>query len=74
MCVDLLLAPMESTNRLVPASAMGMLWLQTHFADDTWELICSGKVNLNRESSESLYSDATAAGLSVSMLPSVVLN
>jgi len=31
-------------------------------------------VNLNRESSESLYSDATAAGLSVSMLPSVVLN
>jgi hypothetical protein len=51
---------------------MGMLWLQTHFADETWDLICSGQVNLNRQSSETLYNDATAAGVSVSMLPSVV--
>ena len=43
-----------------------MLWLQTS-SDDTWELICSGKVNLDRESSES-FPDANA-GLSVSMPP-----
>ena len=72
--MDITLTSVGASYNLKYRSVLGMLWLQTHFADDSWELICSGKVNLNRESSESLYSDATAAGLSVSMLPSVVLN
>ena len=50
MCVDLLLAPMESTNRLVPASAMGMLWLQTHFDEEHWDELSRGLVALSPSS------------------------
>ena len=58
MCVDLLLAPMESTNRLVPASAMGMLWLQTHFDEEHWDELSRGLVALSPSCSESLIADA----------------
>ena len=70
MCVDLLLAPMDSTNRLIPASAMGMLWLQTHFADEHWDDLSSGLVALSPSCSESLIADALDAGLKVNRIPS----
>ena len=70
MCVDLLLAPMDSTNRLIPASAMGMLWLQTHFADEHWEDLSRGLVALSPSCSESLIADALDAGLKVNRIPS----
>ena len=70
MCVDLLLAPMESTNRLVPASAMGMLWLQTHFDDEHWDELSRGLVALSPSCSESLIADALEAGLKVNRIPS----
>ena len=70
MCVDLLLAPMDSTNRLIPASAMGMLWLQTHFADEHWDDLSRGLVALSPSSSESLIADALDAGLKVNRIPS----
>ena len=69
-CVDLLLAPMESTNRLVPASAMGMLWLQTHFDDEHWDELSRGLVALSQGCSESLIADALEAGLKVNRIPS----
>ena len=69
LCVDLLLAPMESTNRLVPASAMGMLWLQTHFEDEHWELLSRGEVELEPACSACLCEDATAAGLVITRIP-----
>lgn len=72
MCVDLLLAPMESTNRLVPASAMGMLWLQTHFSDEHWDELSRGLVALSPSCSESLITDALEAGLKVNRIPSFV--
>ena len=72
MCVDLLLAPMESTNRLVPASAMGMLWLQTHFEDVHWDELSRGLVSLSPSCSESLIADALEAGLKVNRIPSFV--
>ena len=70
MCVDLLLAPMDSTNRLIPASAMGMLWLQTHFADEHWDDLSRGLVALSPSCSESLIADALDAGLKVNRIPS----
>ena len=69
MCVDLLLAPMDSTNRLIPASAMGMLWLQTHFADEHWDDLSRGLVALSPSCSESLIADALDAGLKVNRIP-----
>ena len=70
LCVDLLLAPMESTNRLVPASAMGMLWLQTHFDNEHWDELSRGLVALSPSCSESLIADALEAGLKVNRIPS----
>ena len=70
MCVDLLLAPIDSTNRLIPASAMGMLWLQTHFADEHWDDLSRGLVALSPSCSESLIADALDAGLKVNRIPS----
>ena len=70
MCVDLLLAPMDSTNRLIPASAIGMLWLQTHFADEHWDDLSRGLVALSPSCSESLIADALDAGLNVNRIPS----
>ena len=72
MCVDLLLAPMDSTNRLVPASAIGMLWLQTHFSDEHWDELSRGLVALSPSCSESLITDALEAGLKVNRIPSFV--
>jgi len=72
LCVDLLLAPMDSTNRLVPASAMGMLWLQTHFSDEHWDELSRGLVALSPSCSESLITDALEAGLKVNRIPSFV--
>ena len=72
LAMDITLTSVGESYNLKHRTVMGMLWLQTHFADETWDLICSGQVNLNRQSSETLYNDATAAGVSVSMLPSVV--
>ena len=62
---------MESTNRLVPASAMGMLWLQTHFEDEHWDELSRGWF-LSQGYSESLIADALEAGLKVSRIPSFV--
>ncbi|MGA0385507.1 MAG: hypothetical protein ACO3L0_03000, partial [Vulcanococcus sp.] len=52
--MDITLTSVGESYNLKHRTVMGMLWLQTHFADETWDLICSGQVNLNRQSSESL--------------------
>ena len=70
LCVDLLLAPIDSTNRLIPASAVGMLWLQTHFANEHWDDLSRGLVALSPSCSESLIADALEAGLKVNRIPS----
>ena len=68
--MDLLLAPIDSTNRLIPASAVGMLWLQTHFANEHWDDLSRGLVALSPSCSESLIADAIDAGLKVNRIPS----
>ena len=67
--MDLTLASLGQTDRLMPSSVLGMLWLQTHFEDEHWDLISRGEVELEPACSACLCQDATAAGLMVSRIP-----
>ena len=46
-------------------SALGMLWLQTHFENDQWEAISNSTVILSEENSKLLIEDASNAGLNI---------
>ena len=46
-------------------SAIGMLWLQTHFENDQWEALSSSTVIISEESSKLLIEDAMNAGLDI---------
>jgi hypothetical protein len=50
---------------LIPNSIHGVLWLQTHFEDDYWDVILSGDVHLDNISLSELREDAELAGLDV---------
>ena len=68
---DITLTPLGDSYRLNPETVHGLLWLQTHFESNTWDLICSGKVLLTAESCRSLQSDARQAGLQVCSIPTI---
>ena len=53
------------SKSLQPKSAIGMLWLQTHFEDDTWEALSNSTVIISEENSKLLIEDATNAGLKI---------
>ena len=56
----------NNLNRSIqPKSAIGMLWLQTHFENDQWEAISNSRVIISEENSKLLIEDATNAGLSI---------
>ena len=48
-----------------PKSAIGMLWLQTHFENDQWEALSNSTVIISEENSQLLIEDATYAGLDI---------
>ena len=50
---------------LQPKSAIGMLWLQTHFDNDKWEALSNSTVIISEENSQLLIEDATNAGLNI---------
>ena len=50
---------------LQPKSAIGMLWLQTHFENDQWEALSNSTVIISEENSHLLIEDATNAGLNI---------
>ena len=50
---------------LQPKSAIGMLWLQTHFENDQWEALSNSTVIISDENSKLLFEDATNAGLNI---------
>ena len=50
---------------LQPKSAIGMLWLQTHFDNDQWEALSNSTVIISEENSQLLIEDATNAGLDI---------
>ncbi len=69
--MDLRLLAEGPSFRLVPASVHGILWLQTHFESEHWELLADGNVIVNRADAETLLLDASAAGLNLNPLPSL---
>ena len=46
-------------------SAVGMLWLQTHFENDQWEALSNRAVIISEENSKLLIEDASNAGLDI---------
>ena len=50
---------------LQPFTALGMLWLQTHFENDKWEALSNSKVIISEENSKLLIEDATNAGFDI---------
>jgi len=50
---------------LQPKSAIGMLWLQTHFEDEQWEALANGTVIVSEENAKLLFEDASDAGLKI---------
>ena len=50
---------------LQPQTAIGMLWLQTHFENDQWEALSNSTVIISEENSKLLIEDATNAGLNI---------
>ena len=50
---------------LQPKSAVGMVWLQTHFENDQWEALSNSTVIISDQNSKLLIEDATNAGLKI---------
>ena len=48
-----------------PKSAIGMLWLQTHFENHQWEALSNNTVIISEENSQLLIEDAMNAGLNI---------
>ena len=65
MDICLITIDKNSNKSLQPKSAIGMLWLQTHFEDDQWEAISNSTVIISEENSQLLIEDATNAGLDI---------
>ena len=55
----------DLNKSLLPKSAIGMLWLQTHFENDKWEALSNSTVIISEENSKLLIEDAKNAGLNV---------
>ena len=55
----------NSNKSLQPKSALGMLWLQTHFDNNKWEALSNSTVIISEENSQLLIEDATNAGLDI---------
>ena len=56
---------------LQPKSAIGMLWLQTHFENDQWEALSNNSVLISQENSKLLIEDATSAGLNIKSISEI---
>ena len=56
---------------LQPTSAVGMLWLQTHFENNQWESLSNNLVIISEENSKLLIEDASNAGLNVKSFYSI---
>ena len=55
----------DDAVRVQPKSVHGMLWLQTHFDDDAWDMLSLGAVGINTFDAINLSQDASQSGLHV---------
>ena len=65
MDICLITVDKNLNKSLQPQSAVGMLWLQTHFENDQWEALSNSTVIISEENSKLLIEDASNAGLNI---------
>ena len=65
MDICLITVDKNLNKSLQPQSAVGMLWLQTHFENDQWEALSNSTVIISEENSKLLIEDAMNAGLDI---------
>ena len=65
--MDLVALPSDRPNQYVvkPLSIQGVLWLQTHFSVEHWDLFTSGQALLGVECVDQMFIDAREAKLEV---------
>ncbi len=71
--MDILLVETSEGSQIRPESIHGMLWLQTHFEQDHWVAIASKSVVLSPNNAKELSDDARKAGLSINLIPSILV-
>ncbi len=55
----------NSYKSIQPKTAVGMLWLQTHFENNQWAALSNSTVMISDENSKLLIEDATNAGINI---------
>ena len=55
----------NSYKSIQPKTAVGMLWLQTHFENNQWDALSNSTVIISDENSKLLIEDATNAGINI---------
>ncbi len=72
--MDISLITTDRGTHLRPMSIHGILWLQTHFAENHWEALASGLVKLPNEEARELCEDANQAGLNLGVIPELSIS
>ncbi len=62
---DIFLVGMGEFVFVVPKTAAGMIWLQTHFDEDEWDSLAASLVTISQGDAEMLMDDARGMGLNV---------
>ena len=62
---DIFLVGMGEFVFVVPKTAAGMIWLQTHFDEDEWDSLAAYQVTISQGDAEMLMDDARGMGLNV---------
>ena len=70
-CMDISLSEKENGTQITPKTVHGILWLQTHFDSNHWEIISNGLVIIPTKEAQMLLEDATNAGLNVNFINSL---
>ena len=55
----------NSYKSIQPKTAVGMLWLQTHFDNNQWDALSNSTVIISDDNSKLLIEDATNAGINI---------
>jgi hypothetical protein len=62
---DIFLVGMGEFVFVVPKTASGMIWLQTHFDQNEWDSLAASQVTISQSDAEMLMDDARYVGLNV---------
>ena len=70
-CMDISLSDKRNGTQIEPKTVHGILWLQTHFESQHWELISNGLVIIPTKDAQILCKDAINAGLNLNFINSL---